>query len=269
MPYFELDGLRLYFDEAGSGPPVLYLHGLLHRNWMQSRLAELASREFRAIALEFSGHGRSDAPTDPKHYSLARFAEEAHALLEHLDVEAALVHGTSLGANVALEMLVAHPERLAGAVVEMPVLAASYRFARTIFEPLATALEVGSPLVSGLARLLSPFPRSNPEIAILLDIVPKNPRQAAAVLRGLIESTPVPDYSRFGGVPVPTLVVGHPRDPLHSYEDAKALARTLPKGKLLTARSMLELRLRPARLWPEIESFYRECFSQARSERIS
>jgi pimeloyl-ACP methyl ester carboxylesterase len=269
MPYFEAGGLKLYYETEGSGPAVLFLHGLLHRNWMQHRLARLAASSFRSISLEFSGHGRSDSPRDPSHYSLKRFAFEANACLEHLGVDGAVVHGTSLGANVALEMLVDFPERLKGAVIEMPVLSASYGFARTLFEPLARTLEVGAPIISLLARALAVVPRINPELAIILDLVPKNPRQAAAVLWGLIEQTPKPDLDRFTKVAVPTLVIGHRKDPLHSFDDASRLASTIESARLIEAASMLELRLSPGRLWPQIEAFYRECLCEEGAGRIS
>ncbi len=265
MPYFEHHGLKIHFEEKGEGSPVVFLHGLLHRNWMQNRLAELASARFRAISMEFSGHGESDAPVDPAHYSLAEFASEVDALLEHLGLDSAVVHGTSLGANVALEVLVRHPSRLAGAVVEMPVLAGSYGFAKAIFTPLAAALDAAAPGIAGLARALSLVPRSNPDLAILLDLVPRNPRQAAAVLRGLVQTTPRPDFDRFRQVDIPVLVVGHPRDPLHSYGDARRLVEALPRGELLTAGSMVELRLNPSRLWPDVEAFYERCFARISS----
>ncbi|MER3453908.1 MAG: alpha/beta hydrolase [Acidimicrobiia bacterium] len=262
MPFFHHRGVKIHYHESGSGPTVVYLHGLLHRNWMQNRLFDLASKRFRAVAMEFSGHGESDAPKDPSHYSLLEFASEVDALLRHVEVESAVVHGTSLGANVVLEMLVSYPTRLAGAVVEMPVLAGGYPFARVIFAPLAMALNATAPLVSAVASALSRIPRSNPNLGVFLDIVPKDPRQAASVLRGLLESTPRPDLSCFRGIDVPTLVIGHPRDPLHSFEDAKRLVEALPNGRLLVAKSMLELRLNPCRLWPEIESFYDSCLPQ-------
>lgn len=269
MPYFEFEGSRIHFHEEGSGPPVVFLHGLLHRNWMQNRLAEMASRRFRAISMEFSGHGESDAPEDPQHYSLAEFASETNALLEHLGIDSAVVHGTSLGANVLLEMLVLFPGRLAGAVVEMPVLAGSYSFAKMIFTPLAAALDLTAPAVAAAASALARVPRSNPDLAILLDLVPRNPHQAAAVLRGLIQNTPKPDFSRYEGVQEPTLVVGHPRDPLHSYEDSRRLTEVLPRAELLTARSMIELRFSPSELWPKIEAFYDRCFAQASPTKAS
>ncbi len=263
MGYFDYQGLKIHFEESGQGPPVVFLHGLLHRNWMQNRLAGRASRKYRAISMEFSGHGESDAPENPEHYSLVEFAAEANALLEHLSIEKAVVHGTSLGANVVLEMLVSFPRRLAGAVVEMPVLAGSYSFARAVFTPMAAGLDLASPVIRALAGALSRIPRNNPDVAILLDLVPKNPHQAAAVLRGLIQTTPKPDFARYAKVSSPVLVIGHPRDPLHSYSDAVRLVEVLPRGELLTAKSMLELRFSPENLWPEIEKFYDRCFAQA------
>ncbi|RIK11233.1 MAG: hypothetical protein DCC49_01435 [Acidobacteria bacterium] len=263
MPTFSFGEDTLFFEESGEGDPVVFLHGLLHRNWMQARLAERASENFRAIALEFSGHGRSTSVADPKKYSLARFADEVRALLDHLEIEKAVVHGTSLGANVLVEGLPRFPDRLAGAVIEMPVLARGATIAMALFKPLAFTLDHTGPVVRALHRLASPIPRSNPNLAILLDLIPANPRQAASVLWGLIESTEETDLGIFSSLDVPALVIAHPHDPLHEFNDSVELAAALPRGELLEARSMLELRFAPDRLWPRVEAFYQRCFETA------
>jgi hypothetical protein len=53
----------------------------------------------------------------------------------------------------------------------------------------------------------------------------------------------------------PTLVIGHPSDPIHPFSDADRIARELPNAKLITARSIAEWRVRPARLTAELASF--------------
>lgn len=260
MPTFTFQGDTLFYEERGDGDPVIYLHGLLHRNWMQQRLAERASKRFRAIALEFSGHGRSTSVADPAKYSLTRFADEVLALLDHLELEKAVVHGTSLGANVLIDGLPRFPDRLAGTVIEMPVLARGATVAMALFKPLAFALDHTGPAVKALHKLVSPIPRSNTNLAILLDLIPADPHQAASVLWGLIESSEPTDLSRFESIEVPALVIAHPRDPLHEFSDSVELAAALPRGELLEARSMLELRFASDRLWPRVEAFYQQCF---------
>lgn len=260
MPTFSFQGDTLFYEERGEGDPVIYLHGLLHRNWMQARLAERASESFRAVALEFSGHGRSTSIADPGKYSLTRFGDEARALLDHLEIDKAVMHGTSLGANVLIDALPRFPDRLAGAVIEMPVLARGATVAMALFKPLAFTLDHAGPVVKALHRLTSPIPRSNTNLAILLDLIPADPRQAASVLWGLIESSEETDLSRFESLVVPALVIAHPHDPLHEFSDSVELVAALPRGELLEARSMLELRFAPDRLWPRVDAFYRKCF---------
>lgn len=262
MSTFEFCGDDLYFEESGAGKPVVFLHGLLHRNWMQYQLASRASENYRAIILEFSGHGRSSASADPASYSLGRFADEVLGLLDHLGIEKAVVHGTSLGANVILDGMARYPDRLAGVVIEMPVLSGGTGFAMSVFRPLATALYLGAPLIRVTNKVLSPIPRNDPNLAILLDLVPTHPRQAAAVLRGLIQTADETNLSSLGAIEVPALVIGHPNDPLHKWSDAQELTDALPLGRLVKAKSMLELRFSPDRLWPEVESFYSECLSE-------
>ena len=107
---------RLEFTEYGSGDPwVVLLHGLLMPRRMQQPLARaMAAQGLHVVTLDLLGHGRSDQPADPLVYSMSAFAEQVVALLDHLGAERAVVGGTSLGANVALETAVLAPERVAG-----------------------------------------------------------------------------------------------------------------------------------------------------------
>jgi hypothetical protein len=58
----------------------------------------------------------------------------------------------------------------------------------------------------------------------------------------------------------PALVIGHPRDPVHPFSDADQLAAELPNGRLIDANSIIELRVRPARLTAKIAEFVDECW---------
>ena len=88
-------------------------------------------------------------------YSMPEFAREVVALLDHLGVPDAVVLGTSLGANVTLEVADSAPERLRGMVIEMPVLDNALLGCALAFTPLMVALTVGEPAM----RALSPAPR--------------------------------------------------------------------------------------------------------------
>jgi hypothetical protein len=75
------------------------------------------------------------------------------------------------------------------------------------------------------------------------------------VLQGLFFGRVAPHRSERRTFTAPALVLGHRRDPVHPFSDAGMLAEELPNGRLLEADSLLELRLRPARLTAEIAAF--------------
>src|SRR5687768_17554434 len=120
---FRFEGHKLSYAEYGEGPrTIVLLHGLLLSKRMHGPLAEdLAERGNRVITLDLLGHGRSDRPTEMWNYGMPFFARQVVALLDHLGIDEAVLLGTSLGANVALETAVLAPDRLRGMVVEMPV----------------------------------------------------------------------------------------------------------------------------------------------------
>src|SRR5687767_15175929 len=102
---FRFEGHRLVYDEYGKGGRVVVLlPGLLFSRKMHRPLAEtLAQRGHRVVCLDLLGHGDSDRPPEMWNYSMTIFGRQALALLDHVGVERAVIGGTSLGANAALE----------------------------------------------------------------------------------------------------------------------------------------------------------------------
>src|SRR5437764_14666075 len=110
---FRHEGYRLVYDEYGSGPRALVLlPGLFLSRKMHAPLAEaLAERGNHVYVLDFLGHGESDRPRDMARYSMPLFGDQVLALMDELGLEEAAVAGTSLGANVALDVMPPDPER--------------------------------------------------------------------------------------------------------------------------------------------------------------
>src|SRR3954463_12275775 len=100
---FDFEGHRLVYDEYGWGDRlVVLLPGLLFSRKMHRPLAEtLARRGHRVLCLDLLGHGDSDRPPEMTHYSMTEFGRQAIVLLDHVEVERAVIGGTSLGANAA------------------------------------------------------------------------------------------------------------------------------------------------------------------------
>ena len=267
---FEHNGHRLVYDEYGSGArPIVLLPGLLFSRKMHRPLAEaLAERGNRVICLDLLGHGDSDRPRDMWRYSMPIFGEQVVALLDHLELDEAVVGGTSLGANVSLEVTARAPDRLRGAVIEMPVLDNALLGCALAFTPLLISLTFGAPLTGLAARVLRHVPRgAHPLADSLLDWGSQDPRPSAAVLQGLFFDRVAPPRSERALIETKTLVIGHPRDPVHPFSDADMLARELPNAQLIDANSILELRIAPDRLTNEIARFVDECWRPARTRR--
>ncbi|HZV72550.1 MAG TPA: alpha/beta hydrolase [Conexibacter sp.] len=265
MPFFEHDGQRIAYSVYGDGPRVtLLLPGLLLSQRMQEPLAEaLAARGERVIVMDPLGHGRSDRPRDMWRYSMSAFGREVIALLDHLEVEQAVIGGTSLGANVALEVASAAPERVRGMLLEMPVLDNGLLGSALAFTPLLVALTFGEPIMKLVRRLARLVPRAPLPLVgeIAADWLSQDPGPSAAALQGIFFGRIAPHRSERREFGAPALVIGHPRDPIHPFSDADMLAAELPNGRLLNADSVLELRTRPERLTGEIAAFVAECWS--------
>ena len=247
---FTYRGRRIGYCEHGSGPrAIVLIHGLLMDSRMYTKLAPtLAAHGHRVIIADMLGHGTSDQPHEMTAYSMPQFGRDVIALLDHLDLPQAVIAGTSLGANIALEVAVAAPARVRGLVIEMPVLENALPAAAAAFVPLALALRVSQRLMEVVAALTRRIPRSHFLVDILIDFVRRDPAASLAVLNGLLFGRVAPPVEDRRALAQPALVIGHPADPIHPFSDADRLAHELPNAQLVTASSMLEWRLRPARL---------------------
>jgi pimeloyl-ACP methyl ester carboxylesterase len=262
---FTTRGHRLAYTEFGEGKRwVLLMPGLLLPALMQEHLATaLALSGAHVLALDPLGHGRSDRPDAMSEYSIESFAGDAIALLDHLDIDEAIIGGTSLGANVTLEIARKAPQRVRGMIIEMPVLENAMVASVIAFGPLLVGLHFGGrvmrPVAAGLRRIprrLLPFWGN-----VALDAVRQDPVPSAAVLKGLFFSHIAPNSAQRREMTMPALVIGHHIDPVHPFSDAGVLSSELPNARLIEASNILELRLRPARLTAEIAEFVKECWS--------
>jgi len=264
---------RLEYTEYGSGDAwVVLLHSQLMPRRMHQPLARaLAAEGLHVVTLDLLGHGRSDRPADPHLYSMTAWAEQVIALLDHLGAPQAVVGGTSLGANVSLEVAVLAPERVRGLIVEMPVLNNAIEAGIIAFAPLMFAARF-LPFTVNAARLLTrPIPRGLVPfwVGIGLDTFDQRADSVAAVVHGLFFGRVAPASRERRRIQAPALVVGHPADPIHPAADAAMLAEEMPRATFVRAHSILEWRMAPDRLNRATAGFALGCWKAPRRQRRS
>jgi pimeloyl-ACP methyl ester carboxylesterase len=259
------DQHTLTYDTYGEGERVLILiHGLLMNRRMYERLGpEMAARGNRVVCIDLLGHGRSDRPGDPRLYSMTAFADQIRALLDHLELDEAVLGGTSLGANVGLEFAAWHPDRTKALFVEMPVLENALTAVAMIFAPIIVGLRFATPVFRVASQVASRVPRSHYLVDIVLDWVRQDPEPSADVLEGLLLGRSAPPQEDRVRLDQPALVIGHPNDPLHPFNDADQLVEEMPNARLVNATSIVEWRINPERLNDELASFLDEVWARA------
>ena len=107
-----LTGVSLFYDERGSGEPVLLIMGTGADHTLWDATAKVFAERHRVITYDQRGTGSSDHPPDPETYTARVLADDAAALLDALGVATAHVAGLSLGSAVAQELAINHPQKI-------------------------------------------------------------------------------------------------------------------------------------------------------------
>ncbi len=158
MPYAQSAGAKLYYEEAGSGHPLLFVHEFAgdHRSW-EAQMRFFA-RRYRCIAYNARGYPPSDVPDDVDSYRQEQQADDAAAVLDHLKIERAHVVGLSMGGFATLHFGLRHPKRAVSLVTagigsgapkaqrerfQSDSIAAAARFEREGSPAVAEAMAVG------------------------------------------------------------------------------------------------------------------------------
>ncbi len=254
---------RLEFTEYGAGEAwvVLVPPLLLPRRVHDHAARTLAAAGLHVLVLDPLGHGGSDRPADPLAYSVTAFAEQVVALLDHVGATRAVVGGSSLGANVALEVAVLAPERVAGLLLDGPVLDNALAAQLAVLGPVMYAARF-APVPLSLLRLASrPLPaRVLPEwLRLARETLDQRPGTVAAVIHGVLFGRLAPSSAERSAITARALVLSRTRDPFHPVGDAEMLLAEMPAASLEQAHMPLEWRRRPERLDLVVSRFAREC----------
>lgn len=262
VKHFQFEGHRIAYRTYGSGKrAVVLVHSLLFNQEMHAPLAQaLAEHGNFVITIDMVGHGASDGPMD--RFDMTRYSHAVVALMNKLDIDEAVIGGTSLGANIGLEAAVHYPERVRGLIADMPALERAIIGGAIFFTPVMLTAKLLTPASKLAARAARMVPRwSMPYSAnLFLDVLKRDPSTTAEVLQGLYFGRLAPPRIERMDIEAPALVIGHRFDPVHPFGDAVELAEDMPNATFIEARSIAELRLMPKRLTKAIVEHVELCW---------
>jgi 3-oxoadipate enol-lactonase len=250
MAHVDVNGARLWVEDEGEGPAVLFVHGGLGDLRLWEPQARALARQFRSIRYDLRFWGRSTGP--PAAFSAV---DDAVGVLDALGVERAALVGLSLGGGLALDVALAHPDRVwalvhvAAGVSGLPIdvysdeQTAAYEQAEAdgdLDAMMAIDLAVWAPL--GTGDDFRELWRATPD--------------ALGVPAGAEPQRPEPARDRLEEIAVPTLVIVATGDPPAQREVGATVARRVPGAQLVEIDSDQYLTLRePARVTAAIERF--------------
>ncbi len=226
--YFDSDGVRIHYVDAGAGEPVLLIHGFsvnLAANWVGTGMvAALVDAGYRVVAYDDRGHGLSDKPHDPAAYGEPEIAD-AVRLLDHVGIDRAHVVGYSRGGVLALQLRAQHPDRVRTLVIgDSPGLARRVRLLEVAGMADSVAAGSAGPMMRALAPPGEPPPAADSLRAAFRDVWRANDFAALAAVLRAPPFQPI-DLESLAGDSIPTLVVVGQRDPVKPL--ALRLARDL------------------------------------------
>ena len=222
MPFFDSAGVRIHYEDAGAGEAVILVHGFAstaEHNWGGTGWLAMLSSKFRVIAPDVRGHGLSDKPHAREAYGYASMGADVMRLMDHLGVERALLMGYSMGASIAIELMLSHPHRFRAIVLggiayddgledkaDRDAIAEAYRA-----DDPAT---IKSPVAKAYRRFAESMPNDLKALAALIDA----------------ERSPF-DPAKLAALRLPVLIVVGAND--NAIGDPKPLARMIPRARLV------------------------------------
>lgn len=245
MGSFTFQNMKFHYESDGQGIPLLFLHGL-GGDLTQCQAMLENVRNVRKIFMDVRGHGQTQlGPEERLHFK--QFAEDANALMQHLEIREFITGGISMGSGIAINLALSFPECIGGLILIRPAwLNAPWP------ENLKEHVMIGKLLKAHpLERARRSFLDSH-EYAFLQSSAPAaarsllgqfdSPRamECAARLIHIPGSVPFPELSDLAKIQVNTLILATDHDPVHPLAMAEKLASRIPGSRFAKVVSKSE-----------------------------
>jgi pimeloyl-ACP methyl ester carboxylesterase len=234
MPHVPVNGVRLYYEEHGSGSPILGIHGAGSSAVFWEDAAQTLSQRGRVIIYDRRGSNRSERPDPYETTTVRQHADDALDLLRALDAEPAILIGRSYGGTVALDLALQHPDSVralalleAGPMGLSPEYDAWFLALEATLEQVVAERGVGAAGEAVIREVLGVW-EELPDA--FRTVFAQNSPAFLAEIRG---GERLSDASRLGALRVPTLIVGAEDSPGPIQHGTDGLVRALPQGQFV------------------------------------
>jgi len=238
MPHQTVNGIKIYYEEKGTGEPLILINGLAFPMDLWFAQIEELSKDFRVIAPDNRGIGQSDKPDEE--YSIKLLASDAVGLLKALGIEKAHVAGLSMGGFISQEIALSYPE-----IVNRLILVAtgmggprSMELGKPFWGKTAKAIMGKTPREIyriDLTLMTAPgFVEKHPDIlnqAVALRM--KNPQPLFAFMRQFAACNVFDNNGRAQNISQPTLIILGKDDPIFPIPLAEDFQKKLPNAKMI------------------------------------
>lgn len=238
MPHQTVNGIQIYYEEQGKGDPLLLINGLAFPMDLWFAQIEELSKDFRVIALDNRGIGRTDKPDEE--YTIPLMASDAAGLLRALGIDKAHVAGLSMGGFIAQEIALSYPDMVCRLILIATGMGGtrSLELGRPFWEKTAAAIQ-GLPPEQvyriDLTLMTAPgFAEKNPELtdqAVRLRM--KNPQPLHGFIRQFAAAHVFDINDRAQNMTQPTLIILGRDDPIFPIPLAEDYQKILPKAKMI------------------------------------
>ena len=243
------DGLDLVVEWIGSGPTILFGHGLSGNRGATLEQLESLSTTHRVVAFDQRGHGESSPVVDPDLYEPRRMAEDMGAILDAIEAPTAVIGGESMGAALAMLFAEAHPDRVERLLLTAPAFGDEPNPERLRIQTMAEIIEkhgIDAFLKGAAERQRVDWGAPEGVITKLASMQRSHdPKSLVVACRTVIEWIITPRLENFERLECPALVLGWPDDGLHPEALARRLSEVLPRARLEWLPSMFEVFERP------------------------
>jgi pimeloyl-ACP methyl ester carboxylesterase len=238
VPTASVNGIDIYYERGGEGPPLLFFNGSGGTLESAAPILEQLRRHFDVVAHDQRGLGRTTIPPAP--FTMAEYAADGVALLDHVGWERSAVMGVSFGGMVAQELAVTHPERITRLALVCtspggPDLA-SYPLHELATRPPAEQAAIGLALVD--TRFTPEWLAAHPHDQAMVEMRADRARQprSAEQRRGELAQLDARSHhdvcDRLHRVTCPTLVAGGRYDGIAPPVNSQAIAEGIPGAEL-------------------------------------